>query len=55
VRAPIALPCRDATGQAIACTSTEAVLRGFNAASEEMGLRGALERVVRRIFGEEAP
>jgi hypothetical protein len=55
VRAPIALPCRDATGQAIACTSTEAVLRGFNAASEEVGLRGALERVVRRIFGEEAP
>jgi hypothetical protein len=54
-RAPIALPCRDASGEAVACTSTERVLRGFNAASEDVGLRGALERVVRRLFGESAP
>lgn len=54
-RAPIALPCLDAQGTQIACNSTEGVLRGFNAASERVGLRGALERVMRRLLGPEAP
>lgn len=55
VRAPIALPCRDAAGAETACTSTESVLRGFNAAGERVGLRGALEQLVRRLLGPESP
>lgn len=54
-RAPIRLPCRDATGAESACSSTESVLRGFNAASERVGLRGALERLMRRVLGPESP
>ena len=54
-RAPIRLPCRDAKGAEMACSSTESVLRGFNAASERVGLRGALERVMRRLTGSEEP
>lgn len=51
VKAPVTLPCRDAQGEEAACNSTEAVLRGFNAASEKAGIRGALERLMRRLFG----
>ena len=54
-RAPIRLPCRDARGADAACSSTESVLRGFNAASERVGLRGALERLMRRMLGPESP
>ena len=50
-RAPVLLPCRDAEGGEAACTSTEAVIRGFNATTEEVGMRGALERLLRRLFG----
>jgi hypothetical protein len=50
-RAPVLLPCRDAQGAEAACTSTESVIRGFNATTEEVGMRGALERLVRRLFG----
>jgi hypothetical protein len=54
-RAPITLPCRDARGDATDCHSTESVLRGFNAASERVGLRGALDRLMRRLLGREQP
>lgn len=53
-RAPIALPCRDADGEPSDCNSTESVLRGFNAASERVGIRGALERLLKRMLGEGA-
>jgi hypothetical protein len=52
VRAPVRLPCRDAEGQESECESTEDVLRGLGAASDEAGIRGALERLLRRILGE---
>jgi hypothetical protein len=50
-RVELGLPCEDAQGNASECNSTESVLRGFNAASERVGIRGALERIVLRIFG----
>lgn len=48
---PIRLRCVDDAGDTVACDSTEAVLRGIDAASSEVGLRGALERLLERIFG----
>ncbi|MGH0028566.1 MAG: hypothetical protein ACQGVC_02155 [Myxococcota bacterium] len=51
-RAPVRVPCRDARGEESDCTSTENVLRGFNAASDEVGIRGALDRLMRRLFGD---
>jgi hypothetical protein len=50
VRAPIRLPCRDARGADSDCDSTESVLRGLDAADERAGIRGALERLLRRFF-----
>jgi hypothetical protein len=50
-RAPIALPCQDARGEPAACNSTESVLRGLEAADDRAGLRGAVERLMRRLFG----
>jgi hypothetical protein len=54
VRAPIRLPCRDARGTDSDCDSTEAVLRGIDAADEQAGIRGALERLLRRFFPEDS-
>ena len=51
VRAPIELPCQDAQGAPAACNSTEGVLRGLEAADDRAGIRGALERLLRRFFG----
>ena len=53
-RAPVTLPCRAADGTPTECTSTESILRGFNAASESVGLRGALSRLLRRIVGDDS-
>ena len=53
-RAPIRLPCQDASGAPAACSSTEGVLRGLEAADERSGIRGALERLLHRFFGEES-
>jgi hypothetical protein len=50
-RAPIQLPCQDAEGAPAACSSTESVLRGLEAADERAGIRGALERLLRRFIG----
>jgi len=48
---PVRLRCVDAEGESTACDSTEAVLRGIDTASGEIGLRGAFERFLERIFG----
>jgi hypothetical protein len=50
-RAAIRLPCQDAKGAPADCNSTEAVLRGLDAADEQLGIRGALDRLLRRLFG----
>jgi hypothetical protein len=50
---PVRLRCVDASGASVECDSTEAVLRGIDTASAEVGLRGALERLLERIFGGE--
>lgn len=52
---PVRLRCTDADGGTAECDSTEAVLRGIDAASGEVGLRGALERLLARIFGGAEP
>src|SRR5262249_40571350 len=53
-RAPVSLPCRDERDNAAACSSTENVLRSIDAADEHAGVRGALERLLRRFFPEGA-
>lgn len=50
-RAPISLPCQDERGAAAQCSSTESVLRGIDAMDERAGIRGALDRLLRRLFG----
>ena len=50
---PVRLRCVDAAGGTAECDSTESVLRGIDSASGEVGLRGALERLLERIFGGE--
>lgn len=53
-RAPaVTLQCVDERGSAVACTSTEVVLRGIRRAEDRVGLRGALENLLERIFGRE--
>jgi hypothetical protein len=44
------LHCADAAGAPAACDSTEAVLRGVDAAGREVGIRGALQRLLERLF-----
>ncbi len=52
-RAPaVRLECLDERGDTTACDSTEAVLRGFNRAGDEVGIRGALDRLIRRMLRE---
>ncbi len=50
---PVRLRCVDASGATAECDSTEAVMRGIDTASGEVGLRGAVERLLERIFGDE--
>ena len=51
-RAPrVRLECIDERGRTTECNSTEAVLRGFNQAGEQIGIRGALGRLIQRMFG----
>lgn len=52
---PVRLHCADADGGSAECDSTEAVLRGIDAASGEVGLRAALARLIERIFGPDEP
>ncbi len=50
---PVRLRCVAADGGTTECDSTEAVLRGIDSAAGEVGLRGALERLLERMFGDE--
>ena len=48
---PVRLRCVDERGEAMECDSTDAVMRGIDAAANEVGIRGALERLLERILG----
>jgi len=48
---PVTLRCTDAQGRTVECDSTEAVVRGLDAAAADVGPRGALERLLERWFG----
>ena len=48
---PVRLRCVDERGDTTECDSTEAVIRGVNAAAGEVGIRGGLERLLERIVG----
>ena len=50
---PVRLRCVDERGETMECDSTDAVMRGIDAAANEVGFRGALERLLERIFGRE--
>jgi hypothetical protein len=50
-RSAVELPCVDAAGHTVPCRSTEVLLRGLDQAGAEVGVRGALRRMLRRIFG----
>ncbi len=47
---PVRLRCVDERGETTECDSTDAVMRGIDAAANEVGIRGALERVLKRMF-----
>jgi hypothetical protein len=49
---PVRLRCVDSDGRTAECDSTEAVMRGIDATAGEVGLRGALERLLERWFGD---
>jgi len=51
---PVSLRCLDQGGAAVACDSTDAVMRGLDTAAGEVGIRGGLERLLRRLFGSGA-
>jgi hypothetical protein len=50
---PVGLRCTDASGATAHCDSTEAVIRGIDAARDETGVRGQLARLFGRLFGSE--
>jgi hypothetical protein len=51
-RAPaVELDCANERGETVGCYSTEVVLRGFNRAGEQAGIRGALDRLLNRMLG----
>jgi len=47
----VALACADAAGQPTECSATEALLRGYAATSGELGIRGALQKLLERAVG----
>jgi hypothetical protein len=48
---PVRLRCVGEQGETVECDSTDAVMRGIDAAANEVGIRGALERLLERILG----
>jgi len=50
---PVELVCRDAGGEAIACSSTDAMLQSLEQTAGRVGYRGGLERVLERWFGSD--
>ena len=49
---PVGLACLDENGDPARCDSTEAVLRTLGRRRDETGIRGALGRLIGRVFGE---
>jgi hypothetical protein len=52
-RTAVRVGCVDALGNPVACDSTEDVLRGLDATSHDVGVRGALERLIERMTGDD--
>jgi hypothetical protein len=52
---PVRVRCVAADGATAECDSTEVVLRGIDATAGEVGLRGALSRLLARLIGSDAP
>ena len=48
----VALSCLDQAGARVACDSTDAVVRDIDRLRDEVGVRGALARLLDRFFGE---
>ena len=48
----VRLRCVDERREEVDCDSTEAVIRGIDNASREVGIEGALSRLIERIFGD---
>jgi hypothetical protein len=48
---PVDLSCLDEADQRVRCDSTEAVLRDIDRLRDEVGVRGALSRLLGRFFG----
>ena len=54
-RAPrVELSCLDESGSRVRCDSTEAVLRDIDRLRDQVGVRGALSRLLGRFFGDGA-
>lgn len=54
-RAPrVQLSCLDESGSRVRCDSTEAVLRDIDRLRDQVGVRGALSRLLGRFFGDGA-
>jgi hypothetical protein len=54
----VALSCLDEAGVRVSCDSTDAVVRDIDRLRDEVGVRGALARLLNRFFGDsqaEAP
>jgi hypothetical protein len=49
---PVELSCLDQSGARVRCDSTEAVLRDIDRLRDEVGVRGALSRLLGRFFGD---
>jgi hypothetical protein len=54
---PVELSCLDEAGARVPCDSTEAVVRDLDRLRDQVGVRGALSRLLSRLFGDgaEAP
>jgi hypothetical protein len=48
----VALSCLDESGARVACDSTDAVVRDIDRLRDEVGVRGALARLLGRFFGD---
>lgn len=51
---PVDLSCLDESGSRVRCDSTEAVLRDIDRLRDQVGVRGALSRLLGRFFGDGA-
>jgi hypothetical protein len=47
----VQLDCLDEAGRSVRCDSTEAVLRDIDRLRDQVGVRGALSRLLTRFFG----